>query len=99
MEGGREVVDVSRLANSVGIRKRCLMSTDVLGLSKGRGLTKAENEVAATAMGILFWLKRAWATERGDTPPSVFEARTGQYERRHFEVLVIEDSILVGLSN
>lgn len=99
MDCRSDVVDVSRLANSVGIRKRCLMSADALGLSAERGKEKAEDQVAATAMGILFWLKRAWAPHHGDTPPRVFEAKTGQHEGRQFEVQVIEDSILVGISN
>jgi hypothetical protein len=99
MDCTSDVVDVSRLAKSMGISRRCLMSADALGLSAERGRAKAEDQVAATAMGILFWLKRAWAPHHGDTPPRVFEAKTGQHEGRQFEVQVIEDSILVGISS
>lgn len=94
-----EVVDVSRFAKSVGIRHKCLMSKDVLGLGDSEDVVVQQERIAAKAMGILFWLRRAWESETAGSPPRVFEAKTGGHEGRRFEVQMVDDSILVGISN
>ena len=87
-------VDVSRLARSVGINRRCLMKPELLGLASGEFHSEIHEEAAARAMGILFWLRRAW-TGSDDAPPSEFAAKTGAHEGSIFVVREVEGSTLV----
>lgn len=94
-----DLIDVTRLARSIGIRRRCLMRSNVLWTDAEASEQRIQDQAAARAMGILFWLRRAWSVDEGDPPPSVFEAKTGVHDGRRFNVEEVEGSILVGMSS
>jgi hypothetical protein len=94
-----DLVDVTRLANSIGIRRKCLMRRDVLWGASEQVEAMMQEQAVARAMGVLFWLRRAWSVDEGQPPPKVFQAKTGVHDGQRFEVEEVDDSILVGMSS
>lgn len=92
------LIDVSRLAKSVGIGERCLMTSDVLGVPPEQaGALSVNEDVAAKAMGILFWLRRSWSPGQS-VPPSQFEAKTAPGAVRYVCVDRLDGSLVLSTS-
>ncbi|TXH00050.1 MAG: hypothetical protein E6R08_01035 [Nevskiaceae bacterium] len=91
-------VDVTRLARSVGIKHRCLMAGSILGEHQELDGDSLQEVAAATAMEILFWLRRAWAVGQDERPPVAFQPRGGRFEGKDLAVTEVEGSILVSVA-